>query len=261
LRVFLVPGDSSASAALHLARTVVRRAERQVTRLVHRGDVANAELVPYLNRLSTLLFVLARWEDWQAGLESPTRAHISNKGEVELTSETDQLVLDILRQAAENEIDTRRFYLEAADRTDDARGEEMYRFLAEEEALHLRIVRMQIDALSAGRGWAPSPEVQPGPLAELETLFRTPREKLREGIRPEDQALDALIIALEMEDSSFKVYRQAAAETGDPVGQKVLGYLARAELTHFDLVMQNYESLLYQQYWRGLPDVEGEGER
>lgn len=67
LRVFVVPGDSPASAALHLARTVVRRAERQVTRLVHQGDVPNAELVRYLNRLSSLLFVLARWEDRQAG--------------------------------------------------------------------------------------------------------------------------------------------------------------------------------------------------
>jgi cob(I)alamin adenosyltransferase len=63
LRAFVVPGDSAAGAALHLARTVVRRAERQVARLVHQGDVSNAELVRYLNRLSSLLFVLARWED------------------------------------------------------------------------------------------------------------------------------------------------------------------------------------------------------
>lgn len=74
LRVFVVPGDSPASAALHLARTVVRRAERQVARLVHQGGVPSAELVRYLNRLSSLLFVLARWEDWQAGLESPAQA-------------------------------------------------------------------------------------------------------------------------------------------------------------------------------------------
>ncbi len=67
LREFVVPGDAPASAALHLARTVVRRAERRVAALAHRGDVPNAELLPYLNRLSSLLFVLARWEDWQAG--------------------------------------------------------------------------------------------------------------------------------------------------------------------------------------------------
>ncbi len=69
LHAFVVPGDSSAGAALHLARTVVRRAERQVARLVHQGDVPNIQLVRYLNRLSSLLFVLARWEDRRADPE------------------------------------------------------------------------------------------------------------------------------------------------------------------------------------------------
>jgi cob(I)alamin adenosyltransferase len=73
LKAFVVPGDSSAGAALHLARTVVRRAERQVARLVHQGDVPNAKVIPYLNRLSSLLFVLARCEDRLASLESPTQ--------------------------------------------------------------------------------------------------------------------------------------------------------------------------------------------
>jgi cob(I)alamin adenosyltransferase len=60
---FVVPGDSMAGAALDLARTVVRRAERIVTRLVHERQFASAQAVPYLNRLSSLLFVLARAED------------------------------------------------------------------------------------------------------------------------------------------------------------------------------------------------------
>jgi cob(I)alamin adenosyltransferase len=72
LRAFVVPGGDPASAALHLARTIVRRAERQVARLMHQGDMPNTELVRYLNRLSSLLFVLARQEDWLAGLASPT---------------------------------------------------------------------------------------------------------------------------------------------------------------------------------------------
>jgi len=76
LRAFVVPGDSLASAALHLARTVVRRAERQVARLVHQGDVPEVEPIRYLNRLSSLLFVLARREDRLAGLESPTQTLI-----------------------------------------------------------------------------------------------------------------------------------------------------------------------------------------
>ena len=57
-REFIVPGDTQEGAFFDLARTVVRRAERQVTALVHRGDMENLELMRYLNRLSSLCFVL-----------------------------------------------------------------------------------------------------------------------------------------------------------------------------------------------------------
>lgn len=57
---FVVPGGSVVGAALDVARTVVRRGERQVARLYHEGDVTNPHVLRYLNRLSDLLFILAR---------------------------------------------------------------------------------------------------------------------------------------------------------------------------------------------------------
>ena len=66
---FVIPGDSRAGAALHLARTVVRRAERRAVQLADQGLVANREVLRYLNRLSSLLFVLAVYED-----QAPTLA-------------------------------------------------------------------------------------------------------------------------------------------------------------------------------------------
>ncbi len=63
---FVIPGDSQPGAALHLARTVIRRAERRAVRLVHEGVLANPQLIRYLNRLSSLLFVLAIAEDQEA---------------------------------------------------------------------------------------------------------------------------------------------------------------------------------------------------
>lgn len=61
LNSFVLPGGSAAAAALHLARTVVRRAERCVVTLMAAEPWAtNAETVRYLNRLSDLLFVLSR---------------------------------------------------------------------------------------------------------------------------------------------------------------------------------------------------------
>jgi cob(I)alamin adenosyltransferase len=62
-REFVIPGGSLPGAALHLARTVVRRAERRVARLRHTGLLANDHVLRYLNRLSSLLFVLACLED------------------------------------------------------------------------------------------------------------------------------------------------------------------------------------------------------
>jgi cob(I)alamin adenosyltransferase len=60
LRSFVLPGGGPVSAALHVARTVCRRAERDVLRLMRTEDVGPWPLA-YLNRLSDLLFVLARW--------------------------------------------------------------------------------------------------------------------------------------------------------------------------------------------------------
>ncbi len=73
-RAFVVPGDSLSGAYLDLARTIVRRAERIVVRLVHDGLVENVELVRYLNRLSSLLFVLSLYESALAGVKQITLA-------------------------------------------------------------------------------------------------------------------------------------------------------------------------------------------
>ncbi|MCW1968957.1 MAG: cob(I)yrinic acid a,c-diamide adenosyltransferase [Anaerolineae bacterium] len=64
---FVVPGDTLVGAYLDLARTTVRRAERVVTRLLHDGTVENAALGRYLNRLSSLLFVLMIYENSLVG--------------------------------------------------------------------------------------------------------------------------------------------------------------------------------------------------
>ena len=58
--VFVVPGATPTSAAVDHARTVARRAERHVVRAVVLGHLVNPEVVRYLNRLSDLLFVVAR---------------------------------------------------------------------------------------------------------------------------------------------------------------------------------------------------------
>jgi cob(I)alamin adenosyltransferase len=71
---FVLGGDSPAGAAFDLARTIVRRAERLVARLVHEGRVSNKVVLPYLNRVSSLCFILALLETQAAGVEAPSLA-------------------------------------------------------------------------------------------------------------------------------------------------------------------------------------------
>ena len=65
LTSFVLPGGSEGSALLHIARTIVRRAEREITELAFQEPITPA-VIRYMNRLSDLLFVLARHEN-QAG--------------------------------------------------------------------------------------------------------------------------------------------------------------------------------------------------
>jgi len=66
LKAFIIPGGTPKAAALHVARTVCRRAERHVVRLQHEVELPPLAVI-YLNRLSDLLFTLARLANRRAG--------------------------------------------------------------------------------------------------------------------------------------------------------------------------------------------------
>jgi cob(I)alamin adenosyltransferase len=70
LRSFVLPGGSEAAARLHVARTVCRRAEREVLLGAQEVDL-NPLVLAYLNRLSDLLFILARTANARAGVDEP----------------------------------------------------------------------------------------------------------------------------------------------------------------------------------------------
>ncbi len=67
LTEFILPGGSEGAALLHVARGVCRRAERRVVTLCHQEESVSPEIIAYLNRLSDLLFVMARAENQTSG--------------------------------------------------------------------------------------------------------------------------------------------------------------------------------------------------
>ena len=68
---FILPGGSVGAAQLHVARTVCRRAERLAVALA-REEAIGTSVIPYLNRLSDALFVMARWENRHRGVDDVT---------------------------------------------------------------------------------------------------------------------------------------------------------------------------------------------
>ena len=69
---FVLPGESMTGASLDMARSIVRRAERRTVALTNEGGLPDSQVVPYLNRLADLLFVMARAAD---GGFRPVRRH------------------------------------------------------------------------------------------------------------------------------------------------------------------------------------------
>jgi cob(I)alamin adenosyltransferase len=67
---FILPGGSVGSAQLHLARTICRRAERDVITL-SAAEPVGQYVIQYLNRLSDALFVMARYENHERGIAEP----------------------------------------------------------------------------------------------------------------------------------------------------------------------------------------------
>lgn len=75
-KAFVIPGASTASASLDVARTIVRRLERAVTHLQDDGELQNAECLRWLNRLSDCIFMMARYVDRDLPAESVTGTRI-----------------------------------------------------------------------------------------------------------------------------------------------------------------------------------------
>ncbi len=82
---FIIPGDTPDGAALDLARTIIRRAERMAVKMLHDGVIQNGEVVRYLNRLSDLVFILARYIEVKSSLahmpDEDTSVKKQNEGE------------------------------------------------------------------------------------------------------------------------------------------------------------------------------------
>ncbi len=157
--------------------------------------------------------------------------------------------LQALSQALRLEEEGLAFYTQAAKRVADEAAEKMLLSLADDERRHREMVQRQIHALEGEGSYVLLPDAS-APVIDLERQIFPPQREAadaRLGVDPGE--LDILHVALDNEVRSYDLYRQAAQEEDDLAGQEMYRFLAGAELTHFNLLMANYESISQAGGW------------
>lgn len=162
--------------------------------------------------------------------------------------------IEALRQSLQLEQRGHKFYLDAAARTTDQRGQEMFRSLADDELKHLQAIQRQLEALTAGQTWVTIGATSTKPLDLEQDLLPPDKETLEKTISANTSDIEALHFALAFENDAYNLYRKAAKETTNPAGKAMYEWLTQQELDHFNLLMLNYDYLATSGHWLGLQD-------
>jgi rubrerythrin len=161
----------------------------------------------------------------------------------------DNTGLTALSQALKLEQEGRAFYLKAAEETLDDKGKGMFLSLAADEERHAEMVQRQLREIEGGGSYVLLPNLDVPDIDLDAKLFPPERRQVEARIGRNPNELDALHVALENEIRSYDLYRAAAQETESEAGQQMYRWLAGAEMTHFNLLMSNYESLVSMGGW------------
>lgn len=149
---------------------------------------------------------------------------------------------DVLAQALKLEVDGKDFYMSMVDRVEDEDGKAMFQQLADDEDDHYNYIKRQYEALQAGKGWAPIPEMDlVGSLDAVSVVFPS-GEKAPDELPDNPTEEDALLFGLNIENKSFQLYHNSAQQARDPDASALFRQLAGAEKRHFEVLMQRYES-------------------
>ncbi|MHB0876206.1 MAG: hypothetical protein ACYC5O_09200 [Anaerolineae bacterium] len=151
--------------------------------------------------------------------------------------------LGILRLAIANEEATRRFYTKAVALLQTQSAKDLVVSLAEEEAVHEKVIGEQIRSLEAGSGWLAAPATLAISADERQELPARVRALERE-LRPEDSEQDVLLYALRLEMDSHSFYHRAAGSAPGEVASDLYLRLAAMERQHFENLTLAYEDLV-----------------
>lgn len=148
--------------------------------------------------------------------------------------------LAALQMAIQTEIDGYNFYQRFAEQTEDPNAQAMFEQLAQDEVMHLELLRNTKAMLEESGEWAEYRGVSPGPV-EGAPIFS--RERVEQNLVAYTSDLSALRVAFLIEKDAVDFYTRAAAETDDPNGKRMFRDLVKMEQGHLKLLEGEYNFL------------------
>jgi rubrerythrin len=148
--------------------------------------------------------------------------------------------LAALQMAIQTELDGYAFYRKFAEQTDDPDAQAMFERLAQDEAMHLELLRNVKATLEENGQWT---EYEGAPLPPVEGAPIFSRERVEQNVVAYTSDLSALRVAYLIEKDAVDFYRRAAQETDDPNGQRIYLDLVRMEESHLLLLQGEYDFL------------------
>lgn len=149
-----------------------------------------------------------------------------------------------ISQALKLEQEGREFYLKAAEESLNEKARALFLSLADDERIHAEMIQRQLHAIEGEGKYVLIPDLNVPAIDLNARLFPPERAQVEAKIGQNPNELDVLHVALENEIKSYDLYRQAAIEADSEEARTMYRWLANAELTHFNLLMSNYESLV-----------------
>lgn len=168
--------------------------------------------------------------------------------------EENRIAVQRLEMAMEIEREGRKFYLDAAERTEDDKGKAMWRSLARQEALHIEYLTNARRTLVEKGQWASFGMEGVRFLSEQE-IWRIFPETAEGQVEPGADELAALETGIEMEIKSRDLYEDLAKETKDPQGKDMYEKLARWEENHRQILQAGYDYLKKTGFWLDVQEL------
>jgi rubrerythrin len=163
-------------------------------------------------------------------------------------------MMEAIKMAIQIEKDGKKYYEEAASKTNNELGKKMFESLAKDEMVHLETFQKMFDTIAGKEEWRElaegSPKVGKVPIFD---------EEVSEKSKPDTNDIDALRVALDNERDSIELYKKASEEIKDSLARKIFTKIREEEEYHYDLLQAQKDHLTKSGFWFDVGEFQMDG--